>query len=107
MITKKLYGTTADGVAVAEYTLANGAGMAVTIITYGGIITSIRVPGRDGRVANVALGLASLREYERRAPTSAPSRAGLPIASRRASSRSTAQRTSSTSTTGRIACMAD
>jgi aldose 1-epimerase len=68
MITKKPYGTTADGVAVAEYTLANGAGMAVTIITYGGIITSIRVPGRDGRVANVALGLASLQEYETKSP---------------------------------------
>ena len=68
MITKKPYGTTADGVAVAEYTLANGAGMEVTIITYGGIITSIRVPGRDGRIGNVALGLASLREYETKSP---------------------------------------
>jgi aldose 1-epimerase len=68
MITKKPYGTTADGVAVAEYTLANGAGMEVKIITYGGIITSIRVPGRDGRIGNVALGLASLRAYETKSP---------------------------------------
>ncbi len=68
MITKKPYGTTADGVAVAEYTLANGAGMEVKIITYGGIITSIRVPGRDDRVENVVLGLASLREYETKSP---------------------------------------
>ena len=68
MITKKPYGTTADGVAVTEYTLANGAGMEVKIITYGGIITSIRVPGRDGRIGNVALGLASLREYETKSP---------------------------------------
>jgi aldose 1-epimerase len=68
MITMKPYGTTADGVAVAEYTLANGAGMEVTIVTYGGIITSIRVPGRDGRIGNVALGLASLREYETKSP---------------------------------------
>jgi aldose 1-epimerase len=68
MITMKPYGTIADGVAVAEYTLANGAGMEVKIITYGGIITSIRVPGRDGRFANVVLGLASLREYETKSP---------------------------------------
>ena len=68
MITKKPYGTTADGVAVAEYTLANGAGMEVTIITYGGIITSMRVPDSDGRIRNVALGLASLREYETKSP---------------------------------------
>jgi len=68
MITKKPYGTTADGIAVAEYTLANGAGMEVKIITYGGIIASIRVPGRDGRIGNVALGFSSLREYETKSP---------------------------------------
>jgi aldose 1-epimerase len=68
MITKKPYGTTADGIAVTEYTLANGAGMEVKIITYGGIIASIRVPGRDGRIENVVLGLASLREYETKSP---------------------------------------
>ena len=68
MITRKPYGTTADGMAVAEYTLANGAGMEVKIITYGGIITSLRTPGRDGRIGNVALGLSSLREYETKSP---------------------------------------
>jgi aldose 1-epimerase len=68
MITKKPYGMTADGVAVAEYTLANDTGMTVKIITYGGIITSIRVPGRDGRIEDVVLGLASLQEYERKNP---------------------------------------
>jgi aldose 1-epimerase len=68
MIILKPYGTTADGVAVGEYTLTNGAGMEVKIITYGGIITSIRVPGRDGKIGNVALGLASLREYETKNP---------------------------------------
>ena len=68
MLTKKPYGTTAAGVAVAEYTLANGAEMEVKLITYGGIITSIRVPGRDGRIENVALGLASLQEYETKSP---------------------------------------
>ena len=68
MITKKPYGTTADGVAVAEYTQANDAGVEVKIITYGGIITSIKTPGRDGTFANVVLGFASLREYETKNP---------------------------------------
>jgi len=40
----------------------------VKIITYGGIITSIRVPGSDGKIGNVALGLSSLREYETKNP---------------------------------------
>ena len=42
-IEKQSYGTTADGVAVDEYTLTNDSGMEVKIITYGGIVTSIRI----------------------------------------------------------------
>lgn len=65
---KTFYGTTADGVAVEEYTLTNAAGMEVKIITYGGIITSIRVPDRNGLVANVTLGFSNLRDYETKSP---------------------------------------
>jgi len=38
--------------------------MEVTIITYGGIITSVRVPDRRGRMSNVALGFGTLSSYE-------------------------------------------
>lgn len=62
------YGTTADGVAVDEYTLTNANGMEVKIITYGGIITSIRVPDRNGNMANVALGFDNLQDYETKNP---------------------------------------
>ncbi len=58
------YGRTKDGRAIEEYTLRNAAGMEVKIITFGGILTSIRVPDRLGRFANVALGFDSLAEYE-------------------------------------------
>ena len=54
-IEKKPYGTTADGIAVDEYTLTNAKGMEVKIITFGGIITSIKVPDRHRKMANVAL----------------------------------------------------
>ena len=64
----KPYGTMADGQAVEEYTLTNPHGMEVKIITYGGIITSIRVPDRNGTMANVALGFASLEAYLRKNP---------------------------------------
>ncbi len=37
--------------------------MVVKFITYGGIITEIEVPDRQGRVANVALGFDSLANY--------------------------------------------
>jgi aldose 1-epimerase len=58
------YGTTADGVAVDEYTLTNANGMEVKIITYGGIITSLKVPDRYGNMANVTLGFSNLQDYE-------------------------------------------
>ena len=58
------FGTTAAGDAVMEYTLQNSAGLEVTVITYGGIITSIRVPDRAGRLANIALGFDRIAQYE-------------------------------------------
>lgn len=58
------YGTTAEGRAVQEYTLLNASGMEVKLITFGGILTSIRAPDRNGRLANVALGFDSLAKYE-------------------------------------------
>jgi len=63
-IASQPYGTTADGIAVEEYTLTNANGMEVKVITYGGIITSIRVPDRYGNMANVALGFSNLGDYE-------------------------------------------
>ena len=62
------YGTTVDGSAVEEYTLRNGAGMAIKLITFGGILTSISVPDRRGEFANVALGFNRLEKYEAEHP---------------------------------------
>ncbi len=62
------YGTTADGAAVEEYTLRNDAGLEVKLITFGGILTSIRVPDRNGRLVNIALGFDRLAKYEAEHP---------------------------------------
>lgn len=67
-ITKSAYGTTQDGKAVDEYVLTNTHGMRVKIITYGGIITAIEVPDREGHIANVALGFNNLQDYETQSP---------------------------------------
>jgi aldose 1-epimerase len=67
-ITKAAYGTTADGKAVAEYTLTNASGAEVKIITYGGIITSLRVPDRNGNFDNIVLGFNKLSDYETKNP---------------------------------------
>jgi aldose 1-epimerase len=63
-IGKQAYGKTADGVAVDEYTLTNANGIEVKIITYGGIITSVKVPDRYGNMADVTLGFTNLKDYE-------------------------------------------
>ncbi len=67
-LTKRPYGTTRDGKAVDEYTLSNSSGMEVKIITYGGIITSLRVPDRTGLLGNVVLGCGTLSDYETISP---------------------------------------
>ncbi|QGQ48511.1 aldose epimerase family protein [Metabacillus sediminilitoris] len=47
-----------------EYTLTNDRGMAVSVLNFGGIITKIIVPDRDGNSENVVLGYKDYNEYE-------------------------------------------
>lgn len=54
---------TVDGEDVMLYTLTNANGMEVKITNYGGIITSVVVPDRDGNMANVTLGFDNLDRY--------------------------------------------
>ncbi|MBV8093138.1 MAG: galactose mutarotase [Acetobacteraceae bacterium] len=58
------YGTTKDGEQVEIYTLTNDHGMVVKFLSYGGIITEIDVPDRQGQLANVVLGFRTLEEYK-------------------------------------------
>jgi len=62
-VTRAAYGALADGAAVDSYTLTNAAGMSVKVISYGGIVTSVRVPDRNGQLGEVALGYDSLEGY--------------------------------------------
>ena len=52
-----------DGRTVSLYTLANASGVEVAITNYGGIITSIKTPDRDGKLADVVLGFDALDGY--------------------------------------------
>jgi aldose 1-epimerase len=62
------FGKLPDGTAVELYTLSNESGMIVQIMTYGGIITSLRVPDREGNLGDVVLGYDSLDGYLTRNP---------------------------------------
>jgi aldose 1-epimerase len=60
---KEVFGTLADGRSADLYTINNGRGMEVRVTNYGGIVTSIKVPDREGKPGEVVLGFDSLEEY--------------------------------------------
>lgn len=62
-ITQAPFGTLPDGRQVQQYTLKNKNGMVVRIIDFGGIVTEIHVPDRDGNFADVALGFETVEPY--------------------------------------------
>lgn len=62
------FGTLSSGEQVVEYTLSSGSGVTVSILTWGGIIRTIKAPDRKGVIADIALGYDSLRPYEERHP---------------------------------------
>ena len=53
---------TGKNTAVYRYTLSGG-GVTANILSYGGIIQSIDVPGKNGKVADVTLGFKTLADY--------------------------------------------
>ncbi len=66
---KESFGKTADGTEVFLYTLRNASGMEVKITNYGGTITQIRVPDKNGKFDDVVLGFENLDGYTQAANT--------------------------------------
>lgn len=58
------FGTTKNGQEVTQFTLRNVMGMQVKLINYGGIVTDINVPDKEGNTDNVVVGYSTLGEYE-------------------------------------------
>ena len=62
------FGTLPDGTAVELFTLKNAGGMEVRVTNYGGIVTAIRTPDRQGNLGDVALGYDALDGYLKSSP---------------------------------------
>ncbi len=62
-IGKAAFGKLPDGRGVDVYTLANGKGITVKILNYGGIVQSLMTPDRDGKPDEIGLGFDTLAGY--------------------------------------------
>jgi aldose 1-epimerase len=60
---RETFGKLPDGGEAEAISLSNRRGMRVRILTYGASIQSVLVPDREGALADVALGHATLTEY--------------------------------------------
>ena len=67
-VNKEFFGKTTDGGNVDQYTLKNSNGMEVSIISYGGIITSWKAKDMDGNYRDIVLGFTNLSDYETSSP---------------------------------------
>ena len=61
-VTKQPFGKTPDGTAVDIYTLKSDS-LEAKIITYGGIVQSLKVPDKSGKSADIVLGFDSIDGY--------------------------------------------
>lgn len=62
-ITTRPYGTLPNGQQVVEYTMRNDSGAGVSILDFGGTITRILVPDREGKLGDVSLGFEDVMPY--------------------------------------------
>ncbi|MCM4157304.1 aldose epimerase family protein [Gramella sp. AN32] len=62
------FGKTADGKEVEKYIISNSAGLEMSVISYGGIITSLKVPDKNGEYKDVVLGFDNIQDYENGSP---------------------------------------
>ncbi len=62
-LSSREFGKTKGGEVVQLYTLTNAKGMEASITNYGGILVSLKVPDRSGKLDDVVLGFDTLAGY--------------------------------------------
>jgi aldose 1-epimerase len=65
-IDSRPFGATRDGKKVEMFTLRNASDVVVKIITYGGILYSVEVPDRGGKLENITANRETLEDYEKK-----------------------------------------
>lgn len=62
------FGVTKAGDSVKKFTISNAAGLEMSVISYGGIITNLKVPNKEGDYEDVVLGFENIENYENGSP---------------------------------------
>lgn len=57
------FGTTPEGLQIKRFTVSNDHGMIASLINFGAILTSLKVPDRHGKDGEVTLGFDTLEDY--------------------------------------------
>lgn len=65
---KEKFGTLPDGRDVFRHVISNANGVEVHVINYGGIITHLKAPDRNGNIEDIVLGFDSLDGYLQQPP---------------------------------------
>ncbi len=66
--TSRDFGTMPDGQPIQVYYLKNASGMEAGILNYGGTMTRLLVPDKQGKLADVLLGFDNLDDYRTNSP---------------------------------------
>jgi aldose 1-epimerase len=67
-IARAPFGTAPDGTPVEVFTLRNAHGVEARILTYGGIIQSLKTPDKTGKLDDVVLGFDDMAGYVKSSP---------------------------------------
>ncbi|MCR4604616.1 MAG: galactose mutarotase [Eubacterium sp.] len=67
-VEKKQFGTTSDGIGVTALTITNKNGLTATILDFGGIVQSLCVPDKNGKLDDIVLGYDTVADYEDNGP---------------------------------------
>ena len=67
-VSESEFGIMPDGQRISQFIIANSNAIEVTVINYGGIITSIKAPDKDGQLGNIVLGFDELDPYLKGTP---------------------------------------
>ncbi len=62
-MTTRAFGRLPSGESIEAWTLCGAGGLTLEVITYGAIVTQLKVPDKNGRLADVVLGFNNLDSY--------------------------------------------